>query len=167
MIQTFVSTIQSQNQFLFPSSLQTPTGGCSTRAVQCDAAQALADAALVGTGHGNKACCRWLGVKWSLVRRVKAFTLSRSSQIGGGGDLSGSWAKELLAQGLVKQWDRFSYFLDGFHKKCARTRHVELVFLHPVKSLGRVVHSSASRTQHVDAPFFVLGWYRCYFYYSS
>jgi hypothetical protein len=41
-----------------------------------------------------------------------------------------------------------------------KTRYVELVFLHPVGSAGHVVHSSMSRTQNIDALFFMLGWDR-------
>jgi hypothetical protein len=36
-------------------------------------------------------------------------------------------------------WDRY-----GFDKKCVETRYVELVFLHPVRSAGHVVHPGAS-----------------------
>jgi hypothetical protein len=37
------------------------------------------------------------------------------------------------------RWDRFR-----FHKKHARTSYDELVFLHPVGSMGHAVHFSAS-----------------------
>jgi hypothetical protein len=37
-------------------------------------------------------------------------------------------------------WDRY-----GFDKKRAETRYRDLVFLHPVRSAGHVVHFGASR----------------------
>jgi hypothetical protein len=48
-------------------------------------------------------------------------------------------------------WARF-----GYHKKHARTRYTEVVFLHSAQSTGHVVRSGASRAQNVDALFFLL-----------
>jgi hypothetical protein len=45
----------------------------------------------------------------------------------------------------------------GFHKKRARTRYAELVFLHPVGSVSHIVHSGASAAQNVEEVFFTIG----------
>jgi hypothetical protein len=50
------------------------------------------------------------------------------------------------------RWDRC-----GFDKKYAGTRCAKLMFLHPVGSMGHVVHCGASGPQNVDALFFMLG----------
>jgi hypothetical protein len=55
----------------------------------------------------------------------------------------------------------------GFHKKRARTRYAELVFLHPVGSVSHIVHSGASAAQNVEEVFFTIGWASCGFYKKS
>jgi hypothetical protein len=44
----------------------------------------------------------------------------------------------------------------GYHKRRARSRYAEHVFLHLVGSAGHVVHSRASRVLNFDAIFFML-----------
>jgi hypothetical protein len=52
-------------------------------------------------------------------------------------------------------WDRY-----GFDKKRTETRNTKLVFLHPVVSVGRVVHSGAFRARNINTLFFMFGWDR-------
>jgi hypothetical protein len=44
----------------------------------------------------------------------------------------------------------------GSHKKCIRRRYIELVFLHPVRYAGHVVHSGVSMACNVGSIFFLL-----------
>jgi hypothetical protein len=55
-------------------------------------------------------------------------------------DSDASATQNVIALFLKLGWDRY-----GFDKKCTGIRYAELVFLHPVASVGGVVHSDASR----------------------
>jgi hypothetical protein len=52
-------------------------------------------------------------------------------------------------------------------QKVRRACYAELVFLHPVGSAGRVVHSGAFGVRKLDALFFILGWVWCAFHKST
>jgi hypothetical protein len=52
----------------------------------------------------------------------------------------------------------------GFDKKRIRTRDAKTVFLHPVGSVGHVVHSGVCRAQNIDVPVFMLVWVWCSFH---
>jgi hypothetical protein len=52
-------------------------------------------------------------------------------------------------------WDWY-----GFLKKCAETCFADLLFLHPIGSMGHIVHSEAFRARNVNALFFILRWDR-------
>jgi hypothetical protein len=56
-------------------------------------------------------------------------------------------------------WDRYR-----FDKKDTETHYAELVCLHPMGSLSRVVHSGASKVQNIKTQFFMLGWAWCGFH---
>jgi hypothetical protein len=68
---------------------------------------------------------------------------------------SASRARIVEAQFFILGWDRY-----GFHKKCAGTCSIELMFLPPVRSASHIVQSGASEAQNADALFIKLGWDR-------
>jgi hypothetical protein len=49
-------------------------------------------------------------------------------------------------------WDRY-----GFDKKNVMTHYVELVFFHPLRYAGHVVHSGASGSRNINTVYFMLG----------
>jgi hypothetical protein len=65
----------------------------------------------------------------------------------------------MIALFFMLEWDRY-----GFEKKRAGTRYAELVSLHPVGSVGYIVHSGPSEVRNVDALFFILSLDWCGFH---
>jgi hypothetical protein len=65
-----------------------------------------------------------------------------------------------IVQNVDKLFFKIRWPQCGFHKKRARTRYVEHLFLHPVGFAGYVVHFGSSGKQNIDALFFMLGWDR-------
>jgi hypothetical protein len=53
-----------------------------------------------------------------------------------------------------------TWALCGFQQKRAETRYAKLVFLHPVRSVGHILHSAASRARNIDVLYFILRWDR-------
>jgi hypothetical protein len=53
-------------------------------------------------------------------------------------------------------WDRYV-----FDKKRVGTHYAKLVFLHPARSVGHIVHYGASGERNIEAQFFMLRWAQC------
>jgi hypothetical protein len=64
-------------------------------------------------------------------------------------------AQNIDALFFVLRWDRY-----GLNKKCTGTHYAELLFLHPVESVGQVAHFVASWARNANTLFFMLRWDR-------
>jgi hypothetical protein len=62
---------------------------------------------------------------------------------------------EISTHYFFLRWARY-----GFHKKRDRTRYAELVIMHPMGSVGHVLHLDASGSWNVDTLIFMLRWAR-------
>jgi hypothetical protein len=71
---------------------------------------------------------------------------------------SASEARNVDTLFFMLRWDQY-----GFDKKCIGTSYAELLFLHPVGSVGDIVHFGASGWRIIDTLFFKLRWDWCGF----
>jgi hypothetical protein len=89
--------------------------------------------------------------RWDMLHQFCDFASCRIC--GSRCDSGASGVRNINSLHFMLRWNQY-----GFHKRCARARYAELVFLHPVEYAGHIVHSCASIVRNIDALYFVLGW---------
>jgi hypothetical protein len=87
-------------------------------------------------------------VHWDTLHRTCVFA---SCGICGSGSAFG--ARNVISLFFMLGWARCD-----FYKKHTGTHYAELVFLHPVGSVGHVMHCGASGVQNMIALSFILVW---------